>query len=931
MLRKERVFAKLEMMAMSAKRSTSGIPLGVSAGELAQSLSILRNNCSADLKSLEREGRVICISGRPTRYLPKQWLEKQIGGAPLLVTSFVDELAFLDAMKQHRIKESIVDHDEIFERAMGSQQSLQEATNLAKMALRYPPHGMHVLLVGQTGVGKSTFAKAMYHFALENEYISSSAIFCAFNCAEYANNPEILLDHLFGHNKGAFTGALRDKEGLVEVADGGVLFLDEVHRLPPEGQEMLFHLLDYGEFRRLGEADATRKSRIRLFAATTESPESALLSTFLRRIPMVIRLPSLHEWSIHDRHALIYRLLFEEAKTIGKRFLLEASVLDVLLRTTFAANIGGLKNTITLSCANAYNHAHDENEIRITVNHLLLGSGDITYRDDSLRRSLQDVYVDTSIALTQEGWRLHDPTVIQTLVHVLHSLSELGFGHNEILDAMMRETQRHLVEPWQDQSLADIKQYVGNNFYEKLENVRDAVIEKAEARWANDLMAAIGRFLYAQTHRVIVNQDQGIEHFIEFIRQSLPDSYALAHRFFMLFDPRADLQQEEETIAVLALLLNGKKESTDLGVEIVVMLLGDKIASTIVQTAVHLVGETALITSMDIPLMFDDQDIQKQCEAYWQKNESKRGILFFTDLPAVRQWFAQTADRNPTRSMRLVFRPDLIAVTRALLIAKDPSVTVDQMATWLSQSLVNRQEFSDTKGKKVIYACSLTGMGTASAIVRILEDALPPSIQESIDVIAVEIGGGKELPSLTQRVPVAIVGSVNPHLFGVPYFAVEEILEQEGIRRLLQLIGLNEPILLQTKDTEVRINSDNPLRDHVRIRLERDLVFLNPLLVMRAIDEMVEALRPDLTTLLTPEWEARFRLHMAYAMERGVKKETLVYPYLERIRRLFPDEWKKLEKISSIIESYLGATPDDNELGYLFEMVFPDRAMEMFQ
>ena len=66
---------------------------------------------------------------------------------------------------------------------------------------------------------------------------------------------------MFGHVKGAFTGADTDKIGLVEKANGGILFLDEVHRLPPDGQEMLFYLMDKGEYNRLGDG-SKRKSNV---------------------------------------------------------------------------------------------------------------------------------------------------------------------------------------------------------------------------------------------------------------------------------------------------------------------------------------------------------------------------------------------------------------------------------------------------------------------------------------------------------------------------------------------------------------------------------------------------------------------------------------------------------------------------------------------
>ncbi len=80
--------------------------------------------------------------------------------------------------------------------------------------------------------------------------------------------------------KGAFTGADQDKIGLIENADEGILLLDEIHRLSPETQEMLFLLMDKGVYRRLGETDKYRKANVLIIGATTENINSALLQTF---------------------------------------------------------------------------------------------------------------------------------------------------------------------------------------------------------------------------------------------------------------------------------------------------------------------------------------------------------------------------------------------------------------------------------------------------------------------------------------------------------------------------------------------------------------------------------------------------------------------------------------------------------------------------
>ena len=93
------------------------------------------------------------------------------------------------------------------------------------------------------------FAECMYHFAIDSEMLSADAPFVSFNCADYAQNPQLLFGHIFGIKKGAYTGAAQDSPGLIAKADGGILFLDEIHRLPPEGQEMLFTFMDKGVYR----------------------------------------------------------------------------------------------------------------------------------------------------------------------------------------------------------------------------------------------------------------------------------------------------------------------------------------------------------------------------------------------------------------------------------------------------------------------------------------------------------------------------------------------------------------------------------------------------------------------------------------------------------------------------------------------------------
>ena len=102
----------------------------------------------------------------------------------------------------------------------------------------------------------------MHQFAIHNHILAPDAPFNIFNCAQYANNPELLSSNLFGHSKGAFTGAVCDTKGILAASDGGILFLDEVHRLNFENQEKIIYFSLIKEyFEKFGENAVWQKSQ----------------------------------------------------------------------------------------------------------------------------------------------------------------------------------------------------------------------------------------------------------------------------------------------------------------------------------------------------------------------------------------------------------------------------------------------------------------------------------------------------------------------------------------------------------------------------------------------------------------------------------------------------------------------------------------------
>lgn len=202
----------------------------------------------------------------------------------------------------------------------------------------------NVLLTGETGVGKSLIAKII-HFTSRRQNMP----FLSINCATFTE--ELLASELFGHEKGAFTGAVRTKQGLVEIADKGTLFLDEISEMAPNLQAKLLKVIEDGEFYRVG---GTRpiKVDVRFIAATNQDVRTAIKDgrfredLYYRLNVMEIFIPPLRERKddIEPLSNYFLKKHLSKANKKIKGFTKEA--MDILMDYSFPGNVRELENII---------------------------------------------------------------------------------------------------------------------------------------------------------------------------------------------------------------------------------------------------------------------------------------------------------------------------------------------------------------------------------------------------------------------------------------------------------------------------------------------------------------------------------------------------------------------------------------------------------
>lgn len=253
------------------------------------------------------------------------------------------------ALKDQLYKENLALRDEIdrasmFEEIVGASPALQAV--LAWVA-KVGPTDSTVLITGETGTGKELIARAIHKRSRR-----SGSAFVSVNCAALAAS--LISSELFGHEKGAFTGATHRRLGRFELADGGTIFLDEVGELPPETQVALLRVLQEREFERVGGTQPVRVD-VRIIAATNRDLKAATASgafrqdLFYRLNVFPIDVPPLRERG-DDILVLVEHLVQRYARIAGKNIRsIDKNTLELFESYDWPGNIRELQNVIERS------------------------------------------------------------------------------------------------------------------------------------------------------------------------------------------------------------------------------------------------------------------------------------------------------------------------------------------------------------------------------------------------------------------------------------------------------------------------------------------------------------------------------------------------------------------------------------------------------
>jgi Transcriptional antiterminator len=896
----------MRALVEQSRRMDSTSSLGITANEIADNIGIQRSTVSLYLNELAKSNDAIKMNTRPVYFIDRHVYEQDR-----------QKYTKINAFLRQNAKDQTA--GDPFSSLIGIDGSLKNVVEQVKSSVIYPPNGLPCLLVGDSGVGKSMIAHLAYLYAKKEGFCSGNWV--VLNCAEYANNPELLSSMLFGHVKGAFTGADSEKIGLLETAQNGYLFLDEVHRLAPENQEKLFQFMDKGIYRKVGETRQSHTSNARLIFATTERENPDFLQTFLRRIPLVVQIPNFQERSGKEKIALISTLFLKEAKTIKKNLNINSQVVQLLLNNVTKGNIGKLSNIIKLSCAkvllNGKAGAQDRLEIKIEdlpedfIKQQGAGAN-LSDKDRSIQINYEDAEVTSKN--TSESDRLYD--FAGRITRIINAL-ELKDGINKKASDQLSELSNQIID-YISFELTNSRQTV---LTEYIESAMKSVLSNMYLNFGLNQFNS-GTNLLTKLVIYINNYEDGrtVDNLIEacmVIKRKYNNQYKLC---LMLVDAlKHQFTVKNEMLYCLFLfdfLFSQESQLISREINAVIISHGYSTASSIATTVNRLL-KNYVFEGFDMPLEATVSDILRKLKEYLKTIDNEKDLIILVDmgsLTKIQDQLKAIYAGNIGIITNVTTQIALVAGSKILNNEAFEKIVKETTAGVVPEYALIHQE----KKQSVILTTCIAGIGATKYLQELVKkntNGEIPIITE--DYYRLKENGINDDVFKNYHVKMIIGTDDDPEIEGIPYLSVEGLINRRVgdpiFRKAFPKVFNNENLEKMNKNVIKAFTVDS---------IASNLSILNPEQTVDQVEYCVRKMERSLGTKLDVYLKVSLYMHLCFMMERIILKEpNLDYPDLDNLRQCYGHFIRIVKDALSEIQHYYQIEIPDSEIGFIYDIL----------
>lgn len=860
-----------QILDLIQKHSASGGGEGVSTQYLADKLGIQRTNVSSILNELVALGLIGKRQGRPVLYYA--WQENAESTA--------------------------------FKNLIGWNGSLRRAVQLSKAAALYPQRSLDILILGESGTGKSFLAKVILRFAVESGVLAREMPTHIFNCRDYQGDEERAMAKLFGDDK---------KQGLFKSGPGAVL-IDNAHLLPLKLRSLICDKLDPAK----RPPDEVRINEP-MVIVTCDSAGRESIAEFERRLPVSIALPTLVQRPMQERLELLERFFTLEATRAKRRIVMEGELLRSLLIYDCPMNLTQLKGDIKLGCANAYVRERGSSKpLHLYMSDFsgAVRKGFLNY--GKLRDQVESIvpmgcvftFDETTVEMTpMDREKLDSGSLYDEMDRRFRELSGMGLKEEEIGTAM-NATVSAMFEQYRRAVMSHVvnREQLSHMVDERVIRLVEDFVETAQIKTGKSLppSAVYGLCLHIQgilDGRPRAQQIGGEK--LKLAMERNRTEYTLALQLATRAAEELELYLPTDEIVFLTLFIANQPEANTVatGPTLLFLYHGDALASALVR-AVESVTCSGNVFACDLALNRTDADTYATVKAAVEQADRGGGVLALYDMKLLGNMLRVVASETGIEIRWVRFPITNLGIEWARQTNAGEGLNSLHKTVLASLAELRRPMW------RVVVALCATGVGGANQIKSYIERY--GELDEDMKVIPLGFSDNELLREMLLKVMEnsviqCLVGPVNPNIMDLPFIPLTELFGAPA-DKVPSIIRLKRQERNRIDFAEVF----RYLEEHLQYTHMGKLRELLPVAIAQINDNITE---------LGLDTEIGLFLHIACSLNRMLGKE----PQPKNINRdtiikANESDYKGLRRALKPLESGFGVIFSDDEMATMISII----------
>lgn len=874
-----------------------------SALNTSKELSISRSLASQYLNELQKNEDVLKISSRPVLFIHKETLERMFN---VILSS--NEYLSVDELERELNQKKGLDN---FYGIIGANGSLKSIIDQCKASISYPPHGLPILLLGATGTGKKTLSRAIFEYSVESKIISKKGSFCVMRIHEDSNS--------------TFKDCLFEDNGFIEQSRLGVLYIEGIHLLDNDNQQILEEVLSNRVYEYNGHIINISS---RFILASEEDAEYKISRDLLFNIPLIAKVQSYNTRFNEEKESFIIKFFIDESVKIGKDIYITDNILRLILNQQIDGEVIGLKKLIRFICASA-NADNDSNELRIYHYHL---PKTIVVKESS---ELSSSFDGNDFKNVKEYHSSDDVDTIidfyDEILSITESFNNIGYPDDiKNIESKMFATVRMYYD-----YLLFAKKYDQMRL-KSLEHSIAEIIRKISMHYSMNVpvnsIVVLSRVVYIlKDNNSILNNWRIVNgRSISLSLNKLGNHYpkemdlvsVIEHNILNYTGTHLDDMSKLILLFDLKKYTEGITKTKYMGI---ILAHGYSTASSIANT-VNSLTQRYVFDAIDMPLDTTVDEIVDRLEVHVNRNSVSSDLIVLVDMGSLED-IGKKLDTGVKRDIGVV---NNVSTQLALDVAYNilSGKPMQEVLDYAVNGTETRYKIIQNKANnQIIVFTSENGIGMANRMVNLFTTSLPRAID--VEIISMEYDEMRRLGNIDKinnREVLFVTGTSNPGVSLDKFISLEDMIDSKGVN-----IAFSSLENYLTKE-EINGFSKNFAANFSLQNVVSHLTILEPIRLMEFVREFVDELQLRLNNFVSNRTIIGLYIHISCMIERLVTKDPIyARENLEQFRIENKEFIKAVEVSFDQISSHYGISIPDSEVSYLYDYIKTDKEKGDFE